>query len=255
VNSPLDDAIKSVPRHVAIIMDGNNRWAKKRKLPGTRGHKAGVEQIRTVLRACEQYGIEVLTLFAFSSENWQRPTKEVDALMRLFSQYLQNEIDEIHEKGVRLRVIGSRQCFSKELLQLIDHAEAHTASNSERTLVIAADYGGRWDIARAAKSLARDVVANKLPIDQIDESTLGAHINLADVPPPDLCIRTGGDHRISNFLLWQFAYTELYFTETFWPDFSSADFEAALIDYSGRQRRFGLSGDDVAADAVRAENS
>lgn len=228
-------------------MDGNNRWAKKRKLPGAGGHKAGVEQIRTVLRACEQYGVEVLTLFAFSSENWQRPTREVDALMRLFRQYLQNEIDEIHSKGVRLRVIGSRERFSAELLQLIEQAESRTRDNNERTLVIAADYGGHWDIAQAARALATEVRDGTRSIEQIDEAALGEQINLGDLPAPDLCIRTGGDHRISNFLLWQFAYTELYFTETFWPDFSTEHFEAALLDYSGRQRRFGKSGDEVTA--------
>ncbi|MFK7732801.1 MAG: polyprenyl diphosphate synthase [Pseudomonadales bacterium] len=238
-----------VPRHVAIIMDGNNRWAKKRKLPGASGHKAGVEQIRTILKCCEEQGVEVLTLFAFSSENWQRPSKEVDALMRLFKSYLQNEVEEINEKGVRLRVIGSRQRFSPELLKLIDHAEQKTATNTERTLVIAADYGGQWDIAQAAQSVARAVHAGELAVDAIDEHELAKHISLNDLPTPDLCIRTGGDHRISNFLLWQFAYSELYFCEQYWPDFGRDDFNAALDDFSSRQRRFGKSGDQVSAES------
>ncbi len=237
----------AVPRHVAIIMDGNNRWAKKRSLPGASGHKAGVEQIRTILKSCEEHGVEVLTLFAFSSENWQRPSKEVDALMRLFKTYLQNEVDEINEKGVRLRVIGSRQRFSLELLKLIDHAERKTAANAERTLVIAADYGGQWDIAQAAQRIAGKVLAGELAIDAVNEQELARYISLSDLPAPDLCIRTGGDHRISNFLLWQFAYAELYFCEQFWPDFGRDDFNAALEDFSNRQRRFGKSADQVSA--------
>lgn len=237
----------AVPRHVAIIMDGNNRWAKKRSLPGASGHKAGVEQIRTILKSCEEHGVEVLTLFAFSSENWQRPSKEVDALMRLFKTYLQNEVDEINEKGVRLRVIGSRQRFSPELLKLIDHAERKTAANAERTLVIAADYGGQWDIAQAARRIASKVLAGELAIDAVNEQELARYISLSDLPAPDLCIRTGGDHRISNFLLWQFAYAELYFCEQFWPDFGRDDFNAALEDFSNRQRRFGKSADQVSA--------
>ncbi len=239
----------AVPRHVAIIMDGNNRWAKKRKLPGTSGHKAGVEQIRTILKSCEEHGVEVLTLFAFSSENWQRPTKEVDALMRLFKSYLSNEIDEINEKGVRLRVIGSRARFSPELLRLIERAEQKTASNLDRTLVIAADYGGQWDIAQAAQQVARRVQAGELSVDSIDAQQLAQHICLNDLPAPDLCIRTGGDHRISNFLLWQFAYSELYFCEQFWPDFGREDFNAAIEDFSNRQRRFGKSADQVSTES------
>ncbi|MFK8019511.1 MAG: polyprenyl diphosphate synthase [Pseudomonadales bacterium] len=247
MNSRQDAVIGAIPRHVAIIMDGNNRWAKIRSLKGAAGHKAGVEQIRTVLRACEEHGVEVLTLFAFSSENWQRPPKEVDALMRLFKSYLKNEVQEINEKGVRLRVIGSRERFSDELLTLIEHAETATAHNTARTLVIAADYGGRWDIAQAARQLAHKVKIGELELESIDEEQMTNYLCLSDLPAPDLCIRTGGDHRISNFLLWQFAYSELYFTEQFWPDFSKQDFEAALIDFSGRQRRFGKTSEQVAS--------
>ena len=237
--------IAPVPRHVAIIMDGNNRWAKKRKLPGASGHKAGVEQIRTILKACKRYGVEVLTVFAFSSENWQRPPREVEALMRLFGSYLKNEVSKLCEEGVRLQVIGSRDRFGDKLCQLIDRAENATANNTQRTLVIAADYGGQWDIAQATKAVSEKILAGALKVADISPEIVAEHVSLAHLPAPDLCIRTGGDHRISNFLLWQFAYSELYFTETFWPDFSTEDFEKALLDFSGRQRRFGKSGDQV----------
>ncbi len=233
-----------MPRHVAIIMDGNNRWARQRRLPGPTGHKAGVEKVRDVLEACGEYGIEVLTLFAFSSENWQRPKLEVSALMLLFQTYLQQEIDKLIDKGVRLRVIGDRRRFSKQLLLLIEAAEQRTAHLQGRTLVIAADYGGQWDITEAAKNIAAKAVAGTIELAAITPQLVDEHICLHDLPKPDLCIRTGGDHRISNFLLWQFAYSELYFTETYWPDFSAEDFAAALRDFASRQRRFGRSGED-----------
>lgn len=236
-----------MPRHVAVIMDGNNRWAKGRGIAGAAGHKAGVEQIRKVLQCCEDNGVEVLTVFAFSSENWQRPPAEVDALMRLFRQYLRNEVAELHEKGVRLKVIGSRKRFNSELLKLIELAENQTANNTTRTLVIAADYGGRWDIAQAAAKAAEAVARGELKAEQVDEDRLASFMSLADLPAPDLCIRTGGDHRISNFLLWQFAYTELYFSDVFWPDFGEAEFELALADFAGRQRRFGKNADQLEA--------
>lgn len=245
MNKPGDEFSANVPRHVAIIMDGNNRWAKKRKLPGSSGHKAGVEQIRTILRACERHGVEVLTLFAFSSENWQRPRKEVDALMGLFQSYLRNEVSKLLEENVRLCVIGSRERFTPNILKAIEDAESATAHCQGRTLVIAADYGGRWDIAQAAKVLAAKVKAGQLDLEGIDEFSFAEEMSLGDLPPPDLCVRTGGDHRISNFLLWQFAYTELYFSETFWPDFGEQDFDLAIRDYASRQRRFGKSGDEV----------
>jgi undecaprenyl diphosphate synthase len=245
MNKPGNEPLVNVPRHVAIIMDGNNRWAKKRKLPGSSGHKAGVEQIRTILRACERHGVEALTLFAFSSENWQRPRKEVDALMGLFQSYLNNEVSKLLEENVRLRVIGSRDRFTPNILKAMEAAEEATAHCEGRTLVIAADYGGRWDIAQTAKDLARKAVAGELDIEAINEDLFTERMTLADLPQPDLCIRTGGDHRISNFLLWQFAYTELYFTETFWPDFSEQDFDLAIRDFASRQRRFGKSGDQV----------
>lgn len=236
--------LHNMPRHVAIIMDGNNRWARQRHLPGPAGHKAGVEKVRSVLEACGEYGIEVLTLFAFSSENWQRPKLEVNALMLLFQTYLQQEIDKLLDKEIRLRVIGDRCRFSNTLLRLIEDAEQRTAHLQQRTLVIAADYGGQWDITEATRKIAAKAVAGSIQLDAITPQLVDQHISLNDLPKPDLCIRTGGDHRISNFLLWQFAYSELYFTESYWPDFSAEDFEAALRDFASRQRRFGRSGED-----------
>ncbi|UTA49668.1 polyprenyl diphosphate synthase [Simiduia sp. 21SJ11W-1] len=225
-------------------MDGNNRWAKQRKLPGPAGHKAGVERIRDVMRACQKEGVEVLTLFAFSSENWQRPAKEVEALMSLFQLYLQREARKLHDEGVRLQVIGRRDRFSPKILQAIEDAEALTAAGRTR-LVIAADYGGQWDIANAAKALALEVAAGNRALETIDDQALHAHTQLADAPPLDLLIRTGGEYRISNFLLWQAAYAELYFSDQYWPDFNEQSLLDAAQDYYRRQRRFGLSGDQV----------
>ncbi len=229
-----------VPRHVAIIMDGNNRWAKRQNLPGPAGHRAGVEAVRSVLRACRNHGVEVLTVFAFSSENWGRPLPEVRALLALLSRYLRNEVRALHEDGVRLRFIGERSRFSPRLQRLMQQSEHLTAGNSAATLVIAVDYGGQWDIAQAAKKLARQVQAGQLDVDDIDAGLLDQHISISDLPRPDLCIRTGGDARISNFMLWHFAYSELYFTDTLWPDFGELEFARALADYSRRERRFGL---------------
>lgn len=229
-----------VPQHLAIIMDGNNRWARRRGLPGSAGHRAGMEAIRRVLEACNEQGIKALTLFAFSSENWGRPKTEVRYLLSLFIRYLRNETHALHEDGVRIRFIGQRFRFSKRLQALMEEAEQLTAGNTETTLVIAADYGGRWDIASAARRLAEKTAAGELAAGDITPELLDEEMSLRDLPPPDLCIRTGGDHRVSNFMLWQFAYTELYFTETLWPDFGSRDLSLALEDFSGRERRFGL---------------
>jgi undecaprenyl diphosphate synthase len=237
--------IANVPRHIAIIMDGNNRWAKARGLPGPSGHKAGVEAIRAVLRACEKYGVEVLTLFAFSSENWRRPPREVSALMALFLSYLRREVKTLHESGVRVRVIGDRSRFVPRLRASIEQAENLTRSNTRTTLVIAADYGGQWDIAQAARRLALDVQAGKLDAAAITPQVFDEYTCLADLPKPDLCIRTGGEHRISNFLLWQAAYTELYFTDVFWPDFGAEQLADAILDYSQRMRRFGRTSEQV----------
>ena len=235
-----------LPKHIAIIMDGNNRWARQRSLPGSVGHRAGVEAIRNVLRGCREHGVKVLTLFAFSSENWGRPQQEVRYLMALFARYLRNETQALHRDGVRIRFIGERKRLPASVLGLMQRAELLTLNNGDTTLVIAADYGGRWDIANAARALAQQVELGKLASAEIDPERLGQHLTLADLPQPDLCIRTGGDNRISNFLLWQFAYSELYFTETLWPDFGVEDLQLAIEDFSGRERRFGLRGESHA---------
>lgn len=228
-----------VPRHVAIIMDGNNRWAKQRRLPSAAGHKAGLESVKTVMRTCAELGVETLTLFAFSSENWRRPEKEVSALMNLFLTALRREVKKMHKNNIRLKVIGNRSRFSENIQQGIEQAEKLTANNDGCTVVIAADYGGQWDIVQAAQSLAEDVRAGKIDVADITEQSLQSRICLGDIAMPDLCIRTGGERRISNFLLWQMAYTELYFTDLYWPDFGREQFFDALMDFQCRDRRFG----------------
>jgi undecaprenyl diphosphate synthase len=228
-------------------MDGNNRWAKQRKMREVAaGHRAGVETIRAILEACEQHGVEILTLFAFSSENWLRPRSEVEALMALFSSYLTRETPDLDRRNIRMRFIGRRDRFSAKIQQKMVNAEMTTRNNNGGVLVIAADYGGQWDIAQASRSIARDVLEGRLSLDDIDEQLVDSRICLADLPRPDLLIRTGGDHRISNFLLWQFAYTELYFTEKYWPDFGEQDFLRAIGDFAGRERRFGQTSEQLA---------
>ncbi len=231
-----------IPHHVAIIMDGNNRWAKRHGLPGTAGHRAGVEAVREVLRTCRDHGVKVLTLFAFSSENWGRPQPEVRALLALLSRYLRSEVRSLHEDGIRLRFIGERSRFSERLQRLMRQSEELTANNTVSTVVIAVDYGGQWDIAQAVQKLARRVKDGELAPDEITPELIGQNVSISDLPHPDLCIRTGGDARISNFMLWHFAYSELYFTNTLWPDFGELEFARALADYSRRERRFGLRG-------------
>ena len=220
-------------------MDGNNRWARKKRLPGPAGHSAGVEAVRNVLHACNSYGVEVLTLFAFSSENWERPSAEVNALMQLLSRYLRTEIDDLCKDGVCLRFIGDRRRFSPELRQQMCDAESRTAANAKSTLAIAVDYGGQWDITEAARKIAVQVADGELQPKDITPELFDRQTVLYDLPKPDICIRTGGDARISNFMLWQFAYSELYFTETLWPDFGELDLARALQDFSRRERRFG----------------
>lgn len=237
--SPDTDSDYKMPRHIAIIMDGNGRWAKRRGLPTPAGHRTGVETVRRVLRMALDRGIEVVTLFAFSSENWQRPSTEVKALMTLFATYLKKEVRQLHEDNICVRFIGDRQRFSKGLLKQMEYAEQLTRNNSRATLVLAVDYGGQWDIANAARQLAERVQAGELEPAQIDAELLDSCISLADLPKPDLCIRTAGEQRISNFLLWQLAYAELFFSQTLWPDFDEADMQAALDSYNQRERRFG----------------
>ncbi|MGQ9426087.1 polyprenyl diphosphate synthase [Gilvimarinus sp. F26214L] len=231
-------------RHIAIIMDGNSRWAKKRGMVHVRGHKAGVERIRDMLTVCRDEGVEALTLFAFSSENWRRPAREVDALMNLFHNYLTSESPRLKEEGIRLRVIGGRSRFNHKVLTAIENAEELTREGSTH-LVIAADYGGKWDIANAARTLATKVQNGQMAVEDINEDALEAELSLADLPPLDLLIRTGGEVRISNFLLWQAAYAELYFSPQLWPDFSPENLGDAISEFHRRQRRFGQTGDQV----------
>ncbi|MBH80627.1 MAG: di-trans,poly-cis-decaprenylcistransferase [Gammaproteobacteria bacterium] len=234
--SPQDDR---VPRHVAIIMDGNHRWAKQRRLPGAAGHRAGARNVRPIAEACADLGVTCLTLFAFSTENWQRPKREVRLLMDLMRSVLENDLDELCEREVRLRIIGDRSKFASDLQMQMNRAEAMTRDNSRMSLNIAANYGGRWDITEAARGLARAVAEGDMDPEQIDESVFAEYLSLGALPPPDICIRTGGDYRISNFLLWDFAYTELYFTDDFWPDFDQQNLRAAFEWFDERQRRFG----------------
>jgi undecaprenyl diphosphate synthase len=234
-----------LPRHIAIIMDGNGRWAKSRFLPRTAGHHAGVNSVRKVIEYCGSIGVEALTLFAFSSENWRRPQQEVSVLMGLFLATLERETEKLHGKNVRIRVIGDRLPFAPELQERIAAAESLTSTNTGLTVVIAANYGGRWEITEAVRRVAAQVACGRLAPDDVSTEVFAANLNLADLPEPDLFIRTGGEKRISNFLLWQLAYTELYFTDTLWPDFDEAVLEEAIRDYSGRQRRFGYTGEQV----------
>ena len=242
----MESTHSAIPRHVAIIMDGNGRWAQQRRRPRLIGHRAGARAVRTCVEFCLERGIGALTLFAFSSENWGRPADEVGALMKLFLNALDREVAELHRRGVRVRFIGDRGRFDAAILARMDAAERLTLANARLQLTIAASYGGRQDIAHAARSLAQDVAAGRLSPAQVDEVALGARMALADLPAPDLFIRTGGELRISNFLLWQLAYTELWFTDTLWPDVDAATLQRALDDYAGRERRFGLTGAQVA---------
>lgn len=247
----IDSHQGGVPRHLAIIMDGNNRWARARGLPGSEGHRAGERAVQETIRFCARQGVEVVTLFAFSSENWRRPDDEVRHLMSLFLAALEKRVEELHEENIRLRFIGERGAFSRDLQDGMARAEALTGANARMTVVIAVDYGGQWDIARAARALAEKVAHGEMAVEDIDAGTLGEEISLADCPPVDLLIRTGGEQRISNFVLWQAAYAELWFTPVLWPDVNAEVLTEAFRDYAGRQRRFGRSGLEV--EAVKGE--
>ncbi|MGB0359846.1 MAG: polyprenyl diphosphate synthase [Endozoicomonas sp.] len=239
---------ENLPRHVAIILDGNNRWAKKHKLPSLSGHHAGVERVREVVEACGEFGVEVLTLFAFSSENWSRPAIEVNGLMGLFLRALKQETSKLRKNRIRLKIIGDVTRFSQDIQKYIHEAEVSTAKDYAVTLVIAANYGGMWDIAQASKQLAEKVSRGQLKPEEINESVFESHLSTAGFPAPDLLIRTSGEQRISNFLLWQCAYSEFYFTETLWPDFGRDAFQQALLNYGCRQRRFGKTSQQVEAE-------
>jgi len=228
-----------LPKHVAIIMDGNGRWAKRRLLPRVAGHQQGLESVRAIIKACLEKNIACLTLFTFSSENWHRSPTEIDFLFSIFLRSLKNEMHKLHENGVKLKIVGNMQGFSEDLIAAIRTAEALTATNAKLQLNIAFNYGGRWDILEAARAVGSQMAAGTLSPEDLTESLFQSHLSLNDCPEPDLLIRTSGEYRISNFLLWQFAYTELYFTDTYFPDFREAQFVEALLAYSKRQRRFG----------------
>jgi len=239
-----DNLSTKIPHHIAIVMDGNGRWATRRFLPRVAGHKVGVDSLRACVRHCGDRGVKVLTVFAFSSENWNRPADEVSGLMELLALALSREVPQLHRDGVRIHFIGDRSGLAPKVCQGLTQAEANTASNQRLILNICFNYGGRWDIAQAAARVA----AEGRPI---NEETLGRAMALAHVPDPDLVIRTGGERRISNFLLWQSAYSEFYFSDKLWPEFGAAELDAAIADYSGRERRFGRTSAQVEPKAAR----
>ena len=232
-----------MPRHIAVIMDGNGRWARQRRLPRFAGHKRGLEAVRATVQACAERGVQFLTLFAFSSENWRRPPEEVALLMQLFHGALTNEVEKLHRNGIRLRVVGDLGRFDARLRALVEQGERLTAGNSRLTLTIAANYGGRWDILQAVSRLLRE--QPEAAQQGISEAQLAPYLAMSYAPEPDLFIRTGGEQRVSNFLLWQLAYSELYFTDTLWPDFDAAALDAAIASYAARERRFGRTSEQV----------
>ena len=245
----MSDKPALIPHHIAVVMDGNGRWAKKRLLPRVAGHKAGVNATRSLVEACANHGVNALTIFAFSSENWNRPEKEVKGIMSLFVTTLASEAEKLHKKDVRVNFIGDRSRFSENLQLAISEAEQLTCNNTGLALNIAANYGGRWDLVQACKNIVEKSVSGELSIEDITEDTITKEACLAGLPEPDLFIRTGGESRISNFLIWQLAYTELYFTDVLWPDFDEKALSAALDWYQTRQRRFGKTSDQVVSNA------
>lgn len=238
--------VSLVPRHIALIMDGNGRWATKRFMPRVAGHAKGVEAVRGVVEACAKAGVEYVTFFAFSSENWRRPQEEVSVLMRLFMTALEREVAKMHANGIRLKIVGDLDRFDDKLQQMIASAERKTAGNTRMTVTVCANYGGRWDIMQATGKM----VAAHPGATEFTEDMLAPHLSMAYAPEPDLFIRTGGEERISNFLLWQLAYTELYFTETYWPDFDAAALEKAIVSYQKRERRFGRTSEQLTEQAA-----
>ena len=238
-------ATENLPRHVAIVMDGSGRWARHRRLPRYAGHSAGVDAARDIVLGCGERGIDVLTLFAFSSENWQRPPEEVEWLMGLFRTALEQEAGNLHEHNVRLQIVGDRRMLNDMLLKRIVQAEELTRPNTGLRLIVAMNYGGRWDVTEACRKIARRVLDGDLDPDAITPELVDKSLSLSELPPPDLFIRTGGEMRVSNFLIWHLAYTELYFTDTLWPDFDRGSFEAALDAYASRQRRFGRISEQI----------
>ncbi|MDM1486140.1 MULTISPECIES: polyprenyl diphosphate synthase [Acinetobacter] len=240
----------SLPKHVAIIMDGNNRFAKKNQMQKGEGHRSGKDVLDPIVEHCRKKHIQALTVFAFSSENWNRPQFEVDLLMQLLETTIHEQLPRMEKFNIALRFIGDRSRLSPHLRELMLHAEQRTANFNSMTLTIAISYGGMWDMAQAAKQIAADVVANKIEIEQIDTHLFGQYVSLADLPPVDLLIRTGGDFRLSNFLLWQAAYAELYFTQTLWPEFCIEEFDDALAVFGGRERRFGKTSEQIQQEKI-----
>lgn len=248
MSTSIDDNLAvqgQVPKHVAIIMDGNNRWAKKRFMPGVAGHKAGVDAVRAVVETSAKEGVEVLTLFAFSSENWRRPANEVSALMQLFAVALQREVKKLHKNNIRLVVMGDLSGFNDQIQTLVHEAQEKTRDNTAMTLVIAANYGGQWDIVQASKRIAEEVQAGRLAVSDINEAVFHQYTWLNEFPAPDLMIRAGGEQRISNFMLWQTAYAEYYFSDALWPDFKEQEYKKALAAFAERTRRFGRTDDQL----------
>lgn len=241
-----NNVVGSQPRHIAIVMDGNGRWAQQRHRPRTFGHRAGVKAVRAAVEFCRRRGVEALTLFAFSSENWQRPQTEVSALMDLFLRALEREVDDLHNNGVRLQFVGALQAFPDALRRRMQAATARTAANTSLTVSVAVNYGGRWDIAQATQAIALAAIRGEIQAESITPETLAPYLCLSDLPAPDLFIRTGGERRISNFLLWQLAYCELYFIDTLWPDVDAACLDGALLDFAQRERRYGKTSAQVA---------
>ena len=246
----VDMSYTNMPKHIAIIMDGNGRWAQNRFMPRTVGHRAGVKSVRNAVEYCANKNVDVLTLFAFSSENWRRPAAEVDLLMGLFMSSLQREINKLDQRNVRLRFIGDRTAFNDKLQQKMLEAELQTQGNSALTLVIAVNYGGRWDLCQATQKVIDKISIGTLEKQEITEQLINDHLSTAGLPEPDLFIRTGGEQRVSNFMLWQLAYTEMYFTSTLWPDFDQSALEEAVRSFKGRQRRFGHTSEQVLNQAV-----
>ncbi|MBY4870350.1 di-trans,poly-cis-decaprenylcistransferase [Burkholderia sp. Bp9017] len=245
--------VGAVPRHIAIIMDGNGRWATERRLPRVAGHTRGVDAVRAVVEGCARAGVEYLTLFAFSSENWRRPNEEVSFLMRLFITALEREVGKLHANGIRLRVVGDLDRFEPRIRELIRRAETKTARNTRLTLTIAANYGGRWDILQATKKLIEQSVREGREVD-VTEAAFAPHLAMAYAPEPDLFIRTGGEQRVSNFLLWQLAYAEFYFTDKYWPDFDGAALADAIASYTERERRFGRTSAQLEPQSQNADS-
>jgi undecaprenyl diphosphate synthase len=246
--------VSAVPRHIAIIMDGNGRWATQRRLPRVAGHSRGVDAVRATVEACARRGVEYLTLFAFSSENWRRPEDEVSFLMRLFVTALEREIGKLHANGIKLRVVGDLSAFDRRIQDLIRRAETKTARNTRLTLTIAANYGGRWDIMQATRKLVAEAALTGRPV-EVSEEAFSEHLAMAYAPEPDLFIRTGGEQRVSNFLLWQLAYTEFYFTDTFWPDFDADALNHAIASYTERERRFGRTSAQLETQTSQSQNA